>query len=194
MTIPGTVGVVTSGGMLSGQTVWGYGTSGQFPVQTVSGSYVSVSGSVGVSGTVMASLSGGWTTISGVRSGYDIRWMGCCIWCCVSIRTCLNIRRCHSCEFVWCCIIRASSVGNGNIRSDVGTNYFGKLRIRVRCSRHIRYRYGNRFWRMGDNLWNGWNSYIRCDVIRANRVGNGNIRSDVGYKLLREVTYPCPVQ
>ena len=65
MTISGTVGIVTSGAMLSGQIAWGTGTSGQTWVQTTSGSYVSVSGSVGISGTVMATLSGGWTVLSG---------------------------------------------------------------------------------------------------------------------------------
>ena len=95
ITISGTVGVVTSGAMMSGQVVWGTGTSGQTWVQTTSGSFVAVSGTVTVtsgtgvvisgqtvtvtggvqvsgavqvSGSVISTLSGGWTTISGVVS------------------------------------------------------------------------------------------------------------------------------
>jgi hypothetical protein len=41
---PGFSGAIVS--TVSGNIVWGYGTSGQMPVQTVSGSYVSMSGSV----------------------------------------------------------------------------------------------------------------------------------------------------
>ena len=49
------IGQSMSGGSESGLIVWGYGTSGQFPVQTTSGSYVSVSGAVSVTGSVQVS-------------------------------------------------------------------------------------------------------------------------------------------
>ena len=41
------IGQSMSGGSESGMVVWGYGTSGQFPIQTISGSYVSISGVIG---------------------------------------------------------------------------------------------------------------------------------------------------
>ena len=75
-------GVTIGTQTISGQTVWGYGTSGQFPVYTVSGSWVSISGNISVSATAnvsgqvvwgygqsgqmpMYTVSGSWVTISG---------------------------------------------------------------------------------------------------------------------------------
>jgi hypothetical protein len=84
VTVTGTVITSMSGGTLSGQIVWGYGTSGQFPVYTASGSYVSVSGSVSVSGNVVStSVSGNVVVITisgGSISGAVVTDSGSIVW------------------------------------------------------------------------------------------------------------------
>ena len=55
VSVSGTLTTLISGASQSGMIVWGTGTSGQTQVQTVSGSYVSVSGAVSVTGSVQVS-------------------------------------------------------------------------------------------------------------------------------------------